>query len=601
VSVEPKTIPEMFHNRVKASSEKKAVMAKEGGRWVSRTWSQLEREVHETARGIADWVQAKDTVCILSENRPDWWVVDLSILGLAAVSAPIYPTNPPKDIAYILNDCGAALAFVSTVEQLNKLRSLKKEGKIDKLQRVVVMDEVRADEDWVFTLSEVRKRQSGDGDPIEARMKDLCEEDLATLIYTSGTTGEPKGVMLTHRNLVSNALGASEVLGNPELEERLMLSFLPLSHSLERTAGYYAAIEFDFTVAFAESVLKLVDNMGEVRPTLLISVPRIYEKLYATVMQGAQSGLKKLLVHWALGAGKEHAGFRLASKPIPPLVALKNAIASKLVFSKLHARLGGRLKFAISGGAPLAPTIAEFLNAVGLSVFEGYGLSETAPVLTANRPGKMKVGSVGIPWPDVEIKIEPDPEREGDDGEILARGPNVMKGYLGKPDATAEVLDDDGWLRTGDIGYVDPDGFLFITDRKKELIKTAGGKYVAPQPIENRLKVHPLIEQAVVVGDTRKYCVALVVPNFEGLEMVLEKPTPTDRRELNNDPQTRSLFQKAVDDVNRDLGSWEQIKRFALLPAEMTQDSGELTPTLKVKRRIIGDRYKEIIDSLYAD
>jgi len=602
VTVKPKTIPELFFNRVKASAQKEAVMWKEAGRWVSKTWSQLEQEVRETARGVSDWVEPRDIVCILSENRPEWWIADLSILGLGCASAPIYPTNPPKDIAYILNDCGATLLFASSLEQLNKLRSLKKEGKLQTLERVVMMDEVSADEDWVFPLSEVRKRNSGAADPIEARLKELTEDDLATLIYTSGTTGEPKGVMLTHRNLVTNALGAHEVIDKLEIEEeRLMLSFLPLSHSFERTAGYYAAIEHDFKVAFAESIQQLVDNMGEVRPTLLVSVPRIYEKLYAKVMQGAQSGIKKVLVHWALKVGKQHAGFRLAGRPIPFWVGIKYAIATKLVFSKLHAKLGGRLKYAISGGAPLAPTIANFLNAVGLSVFEGYGLSETSPVLTANRPGKMKVGSVGIPWPDVEIKIDPDPEREGNDGEIMARGPNIMKGYYGKDDATREVLDEEGWFRTGDIGYVDPEGFLFITDRKKELIKTAGGKYVAPQPIENKLKVHPLIEQAVVIGDTRKYCVALLVPNFEGLELALEKPLPTDKSELNNDPQVRSLLQEAVDDVNRDLGSWEQIKRFALLPAEMTQDSGELTPTLKVKRRIIGDRYKEIIDSLYAD
>jgi long-chain acyl-CoA synthetase len=596
---EPKTIPEIFYRRTKASANREAVIHKENERWIARTWKQLELEVREVARGISDWVSPKDIVCILSENRPEWWIADLAILSLGGASAPIYPTNPAKDVAYILNDCGASLLFVSSREQLDKIRDLRREKKTGKLQRVVVFDEVATDEDWVMTLSDVRKRNSGAGDPVDERLAGITEEDLATLIYTSGTTGEPKGVMLTHRNLVTNALGAHDVIDKLHIDPKLMLSFLPLSHSFERTAGYYAAIEHDCTVAFAESIQKLVDNMGEVRPTLLVSVPRIYEKLYARVMQSAQSGLKRMLVLWALGVGKRHAGFRLANQRPPFFLNLMYAIAFKLVFSKLHARLGGRLKYAISGGAPLAPAIADFLNAIGLSVFEGYGLSETAPVLCANRPGQVKVGSVGLPWPGVEVMIEPDPEREGNDGEICVKGPNIMKGYFNKPEATAEVFDAQGWFHTGDIGYVDSDGFLFITDRKKELIKTAGGKYVAPQPIENNLKVHPLVEQAVVIGDRRKYCVALLVPSFEGLEGVLGRPLPTDLGELNNDPQVRSLFQAAVDEVNKDLGSWEQIKRFHLLPAELTQETGELTPSLKVKRRVVDEKYKSFIDAMY--
>jgi len=594
-----KTIPAMFYHRTKASADRVSVTHKADGQWHSRTWKQLELQVRETARGISDWVEPKEIVSILSENRPEWWIADLAILSLAGASAPIYPTNPPKDIAYILNDCGAKLLFVSSEEQLNKIRALRKEGKVDKLERVVVFDEIQAAEDWVFTLSAVATRNSGASDPIAERLEGLKEEDLATLIYTSGTTGEPKGVMLSHKNLVSNAVGAHEVIGKLELEEKLMLSFLPLSHSFERTAGYYAAIEHDCSVAFAESIQKLVDNMAEVRPTLLVSVPRIYEKLYGRVMQNAQSGLKRKLVLWSLKIGKRWAAHRLAGTPVPFFLGLKYGIATKLVFSKLHEKLGGRLKYAISGGAPLAPAIADFLNAIGMQVFEGYGLSETSPVLTANRPGKVKVGSVGVPWPDVQIRIEPDPEREGNDGEVLAKGPGIMMGYFNKPEATAEVFDEDGWFRTGDIGYVDGNGFLIITDRKKELLKTAGGKYVAPQPIENRLKVHVLVEQVVLIGDKRKYCVALIVPNFEALEVVLQKPLPADRSELNADPQVRSLFQEAVDAANKDLGSWEQIKRFYLLPAEMTQETGELTPSIKVKRRVVDSKYKEIIDSMY--
>jgi len=595
---EPKTIPELFYNRCKASADKPAVETKEAGTWRSRSWAQLEQAVRDTARGISDWVSPRDKVCILAENSPEWWVADLATLSLAGASAPIYATNPAKDVAYIINDCEAALLFVSDKEQLDKIRKIKGEDKIPGLKRVVVFDEGDYPEAWVTPLSEVQKRNSGAGDVVAERLANLHEDDLATLIYTSGTTGEPKGVMLSHKALVSNALGASVLLGVLDLPERKMLSFLPLSHSFERTAGYYAAIHHDFCVAFAESIPKLVENMSEVHPTILVSVPRIYEKLHAKIMMGAQSGFKKTLVHWALGVGKLVAEGRLKGQEPTGMLALKYYIAHKLVFAKVQAKLGGRLKYAISGGAPLAKEIAVFLGAVGLTVFEGYGLSETSPVLTANRPGAIKLGSVGQPWPGVELKIAPEPGRERD-GEVLAKGPNIMMGYFNKPEATREAIDEDGWFHTGDIGFIDEDGFLFITDRKKELIKTAGGKYVAPQPIENELKVKLLIAQAVVIGDRRKYCVGLLVPDFEALEGALGKPLPADRSELNDDPQVRSLFQAAIDEVNEPLGRWEQIKRFYLLSEEMTQETGELTPSLKLKRRVVDEKYKTIIDGLY--
>ena len=598
-STEPRTIPDLFFDRTRKTANDEAFLWKRDGRWRPTTWAEYESKVRALARGIADWVAPRDIACILSENRPEWCYADLALLSLGAVSAPIYPTNPPKDIAYILNDSGARLLFLSSLAQLEKIRELRAAGKVPKLERVVTFDDVRSDEEWVVPLSSVLQRNADHPDPIESRLAGVSPTDLATLIYTSGTTGEPKGVMLSHRNLVTNTLGAVVVFDYVDLPERVMLSFLPLSHSLERTCGYYAAIHYGFKVAFAESVLKLVDNMAEVRPTLLISVPRIYEKLYARVMEQASSGLKRKLVLWALGVGKRHAPLRLKGAPIPWGLAFKYRIAHKLVFSKLHQKLGGRLKFAISGGAPLAPEIADFLNAIGLTVFEGYGLSETSPIISANKPGKVKVGTVGVAWPGVEIKIAPEPDRDRD-GEIVVRGPNVMLGYYNKEAATAEVLDSDGWLRTGDIGYIDNEGFLRITDRKKELIKTAGGKYVAPQPIENQLKVHPLVAQAVVIGDQRKYCVALLVPEFEALQKALGKPLPDDRAKLNEDPQARSLLQQAIDKINQDLGSWEQIKRFTILPAELTQETGELTPTLKIKRRVIEQKYKPQIDSMFG-
>ena len=596
---ELKLIPDMFFRRTTLSGDKEAISWKENGQWVKRTWNEIEAAVRKLARGVEDWVEVGDKVCILSENRAEWWYADLASQSLGGVSAPIYPTNPPKDIAYIINDCGAKLLFASNQDQLDKVRKLKDQDKVPGLQRVIVFEDLDPPEEWAHQLSDVYQRNADADDPIEGRMAQVSEDDLATLIYTSGTTGEPKGVMLSHKNIVSNVLGAQVVIENLDYgEEKVMLSFLPLSHSFERTVGYYTAIHYEFKTAFAESVLKLVDNMSEVRPTMLVSVPRIYEKLYGKVLEGAASGFKKTLVQWAIQVGKEHSVYRLADKPIPGWLDFKYGLATKLVFSKLHAKLGGRLKYALSGGAPLAREIAEFLNAVGLTVFEGYGLSETGPILTANQPGHIRVGSVGKTWPDVTIKIAPEPDRK-DDGEILAKGPNVMMGYFNKEEATKEVIDDDGWFHTGDIGYVDDDGFLFITDRKKELIKTAGGKYVAPQPIENQLKVHPLVEQAVIIGDTRKYVVALVVPAFEALANTLGQELPTDRGELNDDPQVKALFQAAVDAVNEPLGRWEQIKRFHLLPAEMSQETGELTPTLKLKRRVVDEKFKDAIDAMY--
>ncbi len=593
----PRIIPEIFFNRTSESGSEEAVLHKKDGKWISVSWKEYEGRVRDLARAISDWVQPGDVVCIMGENRMEWCVTDLAVLSLGGVVAPIYPSNPPKDVAYILNDCEAKLLFVSSQHQLDKLVELKKEEKVPKLERVVVFEDVPKTADWVSTLGEVYPRNPTAVDPIPERMAAIRPEDLATLIYTSGTTGEPKGVMLSHRNIVSNVLGARAVFDNVDLSVRRMLSFLPLSHSLERTVGYYAAVAFGFTVAFAESIPKLIDNLSEVRPTMLISVPRIYEKIHAKVMGGAKSGVKGALVHWALGVGSRHAKLLDQGKSIPFFLGLQHSLASKLVFSKLHEKFGGRLKYAISGGAALAKEIGEFLTAIGLTVFEGYGLTETSPILCANIPGAARIGTVGKPWPGVEIKIAPEPGRERD-GEILAKGPNIMMGYYKKPEITAETIDSDGWLHTGDIGYIDNDGFLHITDRKKDLIKTAGGKYVAPQPIESKLKLSPLIDQAIVIGEKRKYCVGLIAPNFESLEEILGS-LPEDRAKLNDDPRVRALFQPIVDEVNKDLGRWEQLKKFHVLPHELSQETGELTPTLKVKRRVVDDKYKELIDAMY--
>ncbi len=414
-------------------------------------------------------------------------------------------------------------------------------------------------------------------------------EDLATLIYTSGTTGDPKGVMLTHDNLVSNALTGCEVLG---LEGSFTaLSFLPLSHSFERLVDYCYFLK-GITIAYAESVQTVAANLVEVRPHVFVAVPRVYEKVMARVLENATAagGLKAKIFRWAIGVGREALPKRLAFEP----VGLKVRIADKLVFSKIRERLGGRFAFAMSGGAPLGRDVAEFFWGAGIPIYEGYGLTETSPVISVNTRRATRLGTVGRPMPRIEVKI-------AEDGEILSRGPNTMRGYYGKPQATAEVIDDDGWFHTGDIGHVDDGGFLVITDRKKELIVNAYGKNIAPAPIENALKASRWISQAVVIGDRRQYLAALVVPDFDVLKAwsASEKVGGTVEKQL-QDPRLRALFQREVDAVNEHLARYEQIRVWELVPAEFTLEGGELTPTLKVKRRVINIKYKAILDRLYA-
>jgi long-chain acyl-CoA synthetase len=597
---QPQTIPEMFYARARESGPQEALRFKWAESWLSLTWSEYEQFVRNLARGLEDWVHPGDFVCILSENRPEWCITDLAILSLGGVTVPLYASNPPKDIAYILEDCGATLLFVSGADQLEKIRALRLEGRAPKLERVAVYDPTGTEAPWLVQFEQLYERNASEPDPVPARLAQLKSGDLATLIYTSGTTGEPKGVMLTHGNMVSNVLGATSLIESLDLPERLMLSFLPLAHAFERTCGFYAAsIRFGFTMAFAESVAKLPENLREVRPTVLIAVPRIFEKIYARLQTAAAQGVKHWIFRWAVDVGKRTLPYRLQGQPLPLALQAQHWLADRLIYSKVRELLGGRLRYAISGGAPLARELGEVFGAIGVTVLEGYGLTESSPILAANRPGAIRFGSVGKPWPAVDIRIQPEPGREGE-GEILARGPNIMQGYHHKPEATAEMLDADGWLHTGDIGKFDEDGFLHVTDRKKDLIKTAGGKYVAPQMIENRFKLHPLVDQAVVIGDQRKYCVALLSPRLEVLAQTLKRPIGTDFHGLNQDPEVQGLYKQVLDEVNRDLGSWEQIKRVYLLPSELSQEHGELTPTLKVKRRIIDREYKDIIDGLYT-
>lgn len=568
------------------------------------TWS--TREVFEQVRDLSlGWLglglRADDRVAILAGSRPEWVLVDLAVLALGGVTVPVYPTLAPGQVRYILADSGARFAVVSDETQLAKV--LEARPGLAALEHIVVMDwrgEVRAEEGFVISLAELAARghrrlisEDGMGRRYRELAAAVAPDALATLIYTSGTTGEPKGVMLSHRNIVSNVVACQQVVDTNQ--DDVALSYLPLSHAFERTV-VYKYLYTGVTVIFAESLETVARDLVTVKPTVMTGVPRVYEKLHARVLESvAQApGWRRAIFRWALNVGRRRAEALLTRRPVPWPVRLQYPLADRLVFAKIRERTGGRLRYLISGAAPLAKDVAAFFWAIGLPVLEGYGLTETAPVLTVNPPDAPRLGTVGKPIPGVEIRI-------AEDGEILARGPNVMLGYYNKPEATREALVD-GWLRTGDVGYLDADGYLVITDRKKDLIVTAGGKNIAPQPIEIRLKSDPLVAEALLVGDRRKFVAALIVPNFAALEARLGSfaQPPVDRAALVARPEVRALYQAIVDRVNRELAQFEQIKQFALVPAEFTVAGGELTPTMKVRRRVVEDRYRDLIDAMYA-
>ncbi len=591
------TICELFLHAVGNYRKDAALMVKKDDRFRPISTEEFERRVKLFTFGLcALGVQKDDKVALLSENRPEWAIGDLGILCAGAINVPIYPTLLPDQVKYILADSDSKVMIVSNDVHLKKIQQIM--GDLPQLKQLIVCDPVKAG-DGVMTFDDVlalgEKKQKEDPDLFRKRSEAVHASDIASLIYTSGTTGNPKGVMLMHSNIVSNVKATDSLMEITPND--VALSFLPLCHIFERMVDYLL-ISKGVTIAYAESVEKVPVNMVEVAPTLMASVPRLYEKMYARVMDMAQSGsaLKKKIFFWAIGVGKEH-GQKLLNKESPSgLLSLQRALAHKLVFHKIHARTGGRLRFFISGGAPLSRDIAEFFYAAGITILEGYGLTETSPVIAVNTLKDIRFGTVGRIVSGVEVRIAPE------DGEILVKGPNVMKGYYKRDAETREVIKD-GWFRTGDIGHIDPDGFLVITDRKKDLIKTSGGKYVAPQPIENKLKTDELITTAVVLGDKRKFCCALIVPNFEKLEPWAQaQGIPfKDRGDLVKNQKIIDHYVSVIDRLTPNLAQYEKIKKVALLQRDFTIEDGELTPTLKVKRNVVDKKYKDLIDALYAD
>ena len=597
--MEETTLAAIFQNRVKRFGSRAALSVKKEGEYRDITWREFGETVRWFSLGLVSLgVEKGDRVALLSENRPEWAYADMAVLHAAAVDVPIYSTNTPRQCQYIIANSGARVVVVSTMEQLRKILEVREE--LPDLMHIIAVDPVPAEirQSGVLPLEEVlelgRKKAGEAPGLFEERWKSVVEGDLASILYTSGTTGDPKGVMLTHRNFVSNARTISD--SYPLSEDDVLLSFLPLSHSFERTAGYHVPLYIGARIAYAESIEKVAQNMQEVRPTLMCSVPRLYEKMYARVLDSVAAGgaLKKKLFQWAIRVGKEYNELKREGKPLSGYLRLKRSIADSLVFSKLKEKTGGRLRFFVSGGAPLAKEIGEFFYNAGIVILEAYGLTETSPGITGNRLEKFKFGTVGPALPGIEIKI-------AGDGEILCRGPNVMKGYYGMPEATKETIDPDGWLHTGDIGELDEDGYLRITDRKKDIIVTAGGKNITPQYIENKLKASSYINDAVVIGDKRKFVSCLIMIDEDNVVKYAQdnKIQFSTYKDLTQSPEIVKLIQGEVDLVNETLSRVEQVKKFTILPKKLYEEDGEVTPTMKVKRKYVNEAFGDLIEAMY--
>lgn len=591
VSAPIKTINDLFLRVASRPRPDTVLWQDPQGSWKPISSDQFYQRVRAFTQALLAWgVRKGDRIALIAENRWEWAVTDFGTLALGAINVPIYPTLTGEQIAVLLNDAGCRIAVVSSRQQFDKLQAVRSQTP---LQYIVMMDEPIPQGAVAFSLllEGADARGSERDAAFEAQAKSIAPEDLATLIYTSGTTGEPKGVMLTHGNIAANQnYAAYEFSFGPE---DLCISFLPLSHITARALDY-VMYDRGAQVAYCNQFDKLPQSMRELRPTVFVGVPRVYEKIRQTVEQKAGlSPIKKRLLKFAVQVGSRSVDVAYGGNR-PSSFGWN--LASKLVFSKVHEAFGGRVRIFISGGAPLGVDTARWFASVGIAVWEGYGLTETSPVIALNSQPNHRMGAVGKPLPNVELKF-------AEDGELLVRGPAVFKGYWHKPEANAECFDADGWFRTGDIAHLDNDGFLYITDRKKELLKTSGGKLVAPQPIENKLKTNVLISQVALVGDKHKFISALIAPNFTALSGWAQQHGIEARThsELVTNAKVMELYSGIVREVNAGLANFETIKRFKLVPDDWTQETGELTPSMKLKRRVINQKYAAEVAELYAD
>jgi long-chain acyl-CoA synthetase len=588
-------LTKFFLDAIDRFANPRAQMYRTPAGWQSISAQEMLRRVAGLSKALAELgIVSGDRVGLFAPNCPEWHTADFAIQGLGAVNVPIYFNESHDRLIYILNDSGTRIVFTGGSAQAKKISECR--SRIPALEHVIsAAPDPELDGD--FLRYEALIASTTDADVAEYRRQaaEITGDNLATIIYTSGTTGEPKGVMLTHANLSSNSIDSAS--GHHLLPSDIALEFLPLAHVYERTAAY-SYICNGVAIAYLERIEDVPQALLEVHPTLAAAVPRFFEKIYANILEKGhrESGMKRNIFDWALRVAEESVPWRAYGKSASPGLKLRWRLADALVFSKIREGLGGDPQRFSAGGAPLAPELAEFFWSVGVTIHQGYGLTETSPVVTANTPTANKIGTVGRPIPNVEVKI-------ADDGEILVKGPNVMQGYYHKPEATREVFTSDGWFRTGDIGRLDEDGYLIITDRKKELLKTAAGKFIAPAPIENTLKTSPYITNAIVVGDTRKFVSVLIVPNFANIETAARKTghdfaTPT---QMTGDPWVRDLLSSEIERLTAPLAQYEKPKRFALLEQDFTYAGGELTYTMKMKRRVIERRYQDVIARLYAD
>jgi long-chain acyl-CoA synthetase len=595
-----RSVVQMFQHRAASTPGQEGMSGRRQGQWYSLTWGEIGQRVRAVGCGLLSLGLAKgERAAILATSSPEWVIADLGILSAGGATSTIYTSNTAEESAYILEDSGAKACFVENLEQANKLRQVK--DRLGHVGRVILMDgEPPAGDGWILTMAELERRgaewEAANAGRFEEVGASVAPDDLATLIYTSGTTGNPKGVMLTHENWLAEAEAIAE-LGILGPGDKQML-FLPLAHSFANVLEK-AFIRTGVATAIDGVIEDLVANLAVVRPTVMAGVPRVFEKVYNRIVTGAKEGspLKYKIFQWAIDVGGRVSKLRQQGKEPSGLLAIQHRLAGKLVYSKIKDRFGGRLRFMISGGAPLSRAIAEFFHACDILILEAYGLTETSAGSTGNRIERYKFGTVGLPFKGVEVRI-------AEDGEILIRGRHIMKGYYNRPEDTAEALEPDGWFHTGDIGQIDADGFISITDRKKDILVTAGGKNIAPQNIEGQIKVScPYVSQVVMLGDRRPFCVALVTLNEEttGKWAREQGIDYKDYADLATRPEVKELIRQGIEAVNQKLASYERIKDFHLLDHDLSQATGELTPKMSVKRKVVEQRHREVLDGFYKE
>lgn len=594
------TIPRLYQYLTEEYSKETnnyVIKHKVDGKYVGISYDQLKEETDAFAFGLASLgIKKDDKVAIISENRPEWVYSDMAILSLGAIDVPLYPSLTAESVEFILNNSESKIIIVSTKFQLNKV--MKVRDKCKTLKFIILLNEKDYDSNNKDLINFSKVQESGRAfqkqhpSLLKDNVTSIKPSDICTIIYTSGTTGEPKGVVLTHHNILSNVEAALQSF--PISNKDVFLSFLPLCHIFERMAGYYTAFSAKCTVCYAESIETVAQNLIEVKPTIMTTVPRLFERIHSKIIKNveSQSEKKQKIFFWAMEAGKKYREAE-KDKKIPLTLKLQFKLADKLVYKTLQEKTGGNLRFFISGGAALPRALGEFFEAIGIKILEGYGLTESSPVIAANRYDDYKFGSVGKPFPGVEVKI-------ASDGEILARGPNIMQGYYkNKKDTEATVKD--GWLYTGDIGVFDADGFLIITDRKKHLFKTSTGKYIAPTPIESLFLASKYIDQFVLIGDRRMFLTALIVPDFEAVKEYADAhKVPYEKVEdLVRDEEIYKMLDKEMDQFQKKLANYERVRKFILLDKPFTIESGEITPSLKIKRKYVEERYQDLIEQMY--